>query len=169
MIPEEAASVNRQFDSLHVAPCGPERAGEMQRLTRAAFAPYRHLDPPSGAVSESATHVVDDLMEGGGAVAERDGRAVGCLRWNMASNGDLHVRRVAVEPELQRQGIGGALMGWAEEEARRRGCRCLSVGVRVGLPGNLDYFRQLGYVVTGEHRHEGYDRTTWLSMRKTLR
>jgi hypothetical protein len=40
------------------------------------------------------------------------------------------------------------------------------VGVRVALRDNLDFFRKLGYEVTAEHRHEGYERTTWLAMRK---
>ena len=47
------SQVTRGFDSLHVVPCGPERAEEVYRLTQAAFASYLHLDPPSGAGRES--------------------------------------------------------------------------------------------------------------------
>lgn len=153
---------------LRILRCGPERAEEVHRLTQAAFALYRTLDPPSGAARESVKRVVRDLAAGGGAVAELHGRAVGCLRWQVAANGDFHVRRAAVEPELQGRGIGRALMAWAEEEAQRRGCTGVSVGVRAALPGNLEFYRRLGYAVTGEHRHDGYDRTTWLAMRKDL-
>jgi GNAT superfamily N-acetyltransferase len=153
---------------LQVAPCGPERAEEIHRLTQAAFAGYAALDPPSGAVREDLARVIADLREGGGAVAERDGDPVGCLRWRMAEDDDLHVRRVAVRPELQRHGIGRALMVWAENEARRRGCGGVFVGVRVTLPGNLAFYRSLGYGVTGEHRHDGYEHTTWLGLRKRI-
>jgi GNAT superfamily N-acetyltransferase len=150
----------RRPDVPKVVACGPERGSDAHRLTQAAFAAYQQLDPPSGAVRESARRVTDDLSAGGGAIAELDGRPVGCLRWQVATNGDFHVRRVAVEPELQRHGIGRALMAWAEREARRRGCKAVSVGVRLALPGNLAFYRELGYEITGEHRHEGYTRTT---------
>jgi ribosomal protein S18 acetylase RimI-like enzyme len=149
-----------------VVPCGPERAETLHRLTQAAFHRHRELDPPSGALRESLDRVRDDLAFGGGAIVEMDGRAVGCLRWYVEPNGDLHVRRVAVEPTLQRRGLGRALMTWTENEARRRGCDAVSVGVRVALRDNLDFFRKLGYEVTAEHRHERYERTTWLAMRK---
>jgi GNAT superfamily N-acetyltransferase len=153
---------------MRVVVCGSERADEVHRLTQAAFAPYGALDPPSGATRESVERVADDLAAGGGALAVLDGRPVGCLRWHVAASGDFHVRRVAVEPELQGRGIGRTLMAWAEQEAQRRGCGAASVGVRVGLPANLEFYRRLGYVVTAEHRHDGYERTTWLAMRKDL-
>ena len=154
---------------VQIVPCGPERAADVHRLTQATFGSYGALDPPSGALRESATRVAEELAAGGGAIANLDGRPVGCLRWAVAETGDFHVRRVAVAPELQRRGLGRALMAWAEREARRRGCPGVSVGVRTALPGNLAFYRGLGYEVTAEHRHDGYDVTTWLALRKDLR
>jgi predicted N-acetyltransferase YhbS len=151
-----------------VVACGAERAEDVHRLTQAAFAPYGQLRPPSGAVAESVNQVATALAAGGGAVAERNGEAVGCLRWHLRDDGDLYVGRVAVAPDEQGSGIGGALMAWAEAEARRQGCGGLSVGVRVALPANLAYFQRLGYVVMGEHSHDGFEHPTWLSLRKQL-
>ena len=152
---------------MRIVACGPERAEEVHRLTQAAFEVHRVLDPPSGAGRESVEAVRDVLAAGGGAIAELDGRAVGCLRWAI-DDGDFRVGRVAVEPQLQRRGIGTALMAWAEEEAARRGCAAVSVGVRVGLDGNLAFYRSLGYELVGERSHDGYDRATWLALRKPL-
>jgi GNAT superfamily N-acetyltransferase len=154
-------------DTMVVA-CGAERAEDVHRLTQAAFAPYGRLRPPSGAVAESVDLVAAALAAGGGAVAERDGVAVGCLRWRIGDDGDLYVGRVAVDPSEQGSGVGGALMAWAEAEARQRGCGGLSVGVRVALPENLAYFQRMGFVVPGEHSHDGFDQPTWLSLRKDL-
>lgn len=153
---------------MRVVLCGRERVDDVHRLTQAAFAPHLLLDPPSGAGSESTAGVADDLDAGGGAVAELDGRPVGCLRWQVSEDGDFHVRRVAVSPDLQRKGIGRTLMAWAEREALRQMCPAISLGVRVALPDNLEFFERLGYVVTGEHRHDGYEHTTWLALRKDL-
>jgi GNAT superfamily N-acetyltransferase len=113
--------------------------------------------------------VIDDLAAGGGAIAERTRQAIGCLRWQLTASADLQVRRVAVDPQLQRRGIGRMLMLWAEREAVRRGCGGVFVGVRIALPVNIDFYRRLSYEVTGEYRHDGYERTTWLAMRKNLR
>jgi GNAT superfamily N-acetyltransferase len=158
----------RAADDVKVVPCGAERAGDVHRLTQAAFAPYARLQPPSGAVAESVEQVEAVLAAGGGAVAERAGVAVGCLRWSLRDDGDLYVGRVAVDPRERGTGIGRALMAWAEADARRRGCPGLSVGVRVALPENLAYFQRMGFVVTGEHSHDGFDQPTWLSLRKDL-
>ena len=159
---------HRAADDVEVIPCGAERAGDVHRLTQAAFAPYARLQPPSGAVAESVEQVEAVLAAGGGAVAERAGVAVGCLRWSLRDDGDLYVGRVAVDPRERGTGIGRALMAWAEADARRRGCPGLSVGVRVALPENLAYFQRMGFVVTGEHSHDGFDQPTWLSLRKDL-
>jgi GNAT superfamily N-acetyltransferase len=134
------------------------------------------LDPPSGALQETLHQVQADLRPelrpgtrgAGAALALLDGRAVGCLRWEVMPAGDFHVRRLAVEPVAQGRGVGGALMAWAEREAAARGCAAVTLGVRVALPGNLAFYTKLGYQVTGEHRHAGYRETTWLSMRKPV-
>ena len=153
---------------IRVVACGPERADEVHRLTQAAFAGYAALDPPSGAIRESAELVAAQLAAGGGAILELDGRPAGCLRWRLDPDGALRVGRVAVEPELRRRGLGRALMAWAEEEARRRDCPAVALGVRIALPGNLAFYRRLGYEVVGERRHDGYERPTWLALRKRV-
>ena len=151
-----------------VEPCGPERAADVHRLTQAAFSAL-HVDPPSGALRETVELVADELAAGGGAIAEIGGRPVACLRWHTADSGDFHVRRLAVDPDLQRQGLGRQLMLWADGEAATRSCPGITVGVRIALPGNLEFFRSLGFEVTAEHRHDGYDAPTWFAMRKPAR
>jgi len=153
---------------LEVVPAGPGDAPEVLRLTLAAFAEHASIDPPSGGASEALYQVLADIRAGGAALALLDGAAVGCLRWRATPRGEFQVRRVAVEPSLQGRGIGRALMVWAEREAAERGCSAVTLGVRVALPGNRAFYARLGYEVTGEHRHAGYRRPTWLSMRKRV-
>jgi GNAT superfamily N-acetyltransferase len=158
-------------DALLVELCGVERAAEVLRLTQRAFAPYAALDPPSGALAETEADVAADLVAGGGALARADGdgaAAVGCLRWSLPDDGTFHVRRLAVDPAIQGRGVGLALMAWADDEARSRGCPGVTAGVRLALPGNQEFFRRLGFAVVGEHRHDGYSRVTWLSLGKDL-
>ena len=156
-----------ELEPVRVEPCGPEAAEAVHRLTRAAFAGHAALDPPSGAGRETLDAVRADLASGA-ALALVGDRPVGCLRYAVA-DGHLHVRRVAVEPALQGRGIGRALMAWAEAEARRRGVAEVTLGVRIALPSNLELYRHLGYEVVSAHAHPGYDRPTWLQMRKPVR
>jgi ribosomal protein S18 acetylase RimI-like enzyme len=151
-----------------IAVCGAERAEDVHRLTQEAFRDYTWLEPPSGALRETLERVREDLAAGGGAIAELQGEPVGCLRWQPASDGSFHVRRVAVAMHARRRGVGRALMTWAEVEARRRGCDAVTVGVRITLPGNLAFYRGLGYEIVGEHSHDGYADVTWLGLRKPV-
>ncbi len=148
---------------MEIEACGPEASAEVHRLTQLAFSGYSWLDPPSGALKETARDVRRDLDSGGGALARLDGRAVGCLRLEVSPD-SLHVRRVAVDPEHQREGIGRALMRWAYSYARDRGLREVRVGVRSQLPGNRSFYERLGYRLLKAHSHPGYREATWYEL-----
>jgi len=160
-------SDRRVANGVAVYACGGNAATMVHELTQAAFAGYEALDPPSGASRETAESVRRDLEAAGGALAWLDSRPVGCLRFVIEAD-HLHVRRVAVTPELQGLGIGRALMAWAEAQAIDRRLSRVTVGVRLSLPGNLGFYRRLGYEVIAEHAHPGYDRPTWVLMQKTF-
>jgi ribosomal protein S18 acetylase RimI-like enzyme len=100
-------------------------------------------------------------------VALLHGNPVGCLRFDREV-GVLHVRRVAVDPARQRQGIGTALMAWARDYAHAQGFAEVRVGVRRQIPGNLRFYQRLGYTVVAEHRHPGYREVTWDEMRRSV-
>jgi tRNA threonylcarbamoyladenosine biosynthesis protein TsaE len=128
---------------------------------------YATLDPPSGAVRETEATVRDDLERGGGAIAWFGDHAIGCLRFEREPD-YLHVRRVAVDPPWQRQGIGKALMEWAHDFARKEGYRQVRVGVRLKLRENVRFYEQLGYRRVAEHRHPGYRNVTWIEMAREV-
>jgi ribosomal protein S18 acetylase RimI-like enzyme len=82
--------------------------------------------------------------------------------------GYLHVRRVVVDPNYQRQGIGRALMEWAHRYAASQGYREVRVGVRRELPSNRAFYERLGYRVVAEHSHPGHNEVTWYEMALSL-
>ncbi len=151
---------------LRIEECGPEQAAVVHRLTQAAFRAHASLDPPSSAGRETLESVRADLASGG-ALARLDGRPAGCLRFAVAGD-HVHVRRVAVPPELQGRGIGSALMAWVEAKAAARGLAEVTLGVRLALSGNLRLYRRLGYEEAGRSSHPGHDRPTWVLMRKRV-
>jgi tRNA threonylcarbamoyladenosine biosynthesis protein TsaE len=139
----------------------------VHELTQQAFAGYGWLNPPSGVFEETVEVVTEDLRGGHGLVARIEGRPVGCLRFREEAD-RLHVRRLAVRPDLQHQGIGSALMRWIHDHAGRKGLRRVTLGVRRQLPQNRGFYEKLGYRVIAEHRHPGFDEVTWEEMELAL-
>ena len=58
----------------------------------------------------------------------------------------VRMRQVAVRPDRQRQGIGRALVGFAEQAARARGHREIVAHVREPV---ISFYASLGYELTG--------------------
>ncbi|MGI8647695.1 MAG: GNAT family N-acetyltransferase [Acidimicrobiales bacterium] len=60
----------------------------------------------------------------------------------------LLVQNVAVRPGLQGQGVGRALLGFAEREAARRGLSALRLYTHEKMASNVALYLALGYVET---------------------
>ncbi len=96
----------------------------------------------------------DDVL-----VAEQDGRAVGYTTLGRPTPLDchrhvLHIQGLAVDPTVQRQGLGRALIEAAAAEARRRGARKLGLRVLGGNARARALYSACGFVVEGVLREE---------------
>jgi predicted N-acetyltransferase YhbS len=137
-------------------------------LVRLAFSMQsRPTTPPPSALKETAATIVDHLGLGGGAVIEEGGMLVGTVLWN-EEEGGLYVGRLSVHPDHRRRGIAGALMGEAEQEARRRELAIMRLGVRLALEDNRRFFASCGFTETSLHRHDGFSEPTWVMMERRL-
>ncbi len=133
----------------------PNDLGAIQRCVDAAFSPYteRIGRPPS-----SMTREFLPLIELGEVyVCELDGRLVGTMTVT-ARPEHVELSSVAVEPSLQRQGIGKRLVAFAEEIALRRGAGALALYTNAALPEVAAYYQDLGYRVVERKTSDGYDR-----------
>jgi ribosomal protein S18 acetylase RimI-like enzyme len=87
-------------------------------------------------------------------VCERDGvvRGVGFCEAERMTVGTWNLLAIAVEPAMQSQGAGAAMMAWLEARLAKRGERVLIVETS-GLPEyarTRDFYARIGY--TGEAR-----------------
>lgn len=89
------------------------------------------------------------LDEGGGFVAEEDGRIVGCVM-HLVDAGDLILRGLAVRPEFEGRGVGTALVRAVEQEARTRGLPRVLLAVSRANLEVCPYYLALGYRETAE-------------------
>lgn len=98
---------------------GARDAGEILTLQRAAYVTEAQLydDVRLPALTQTLEQLRAELDEGLAvkAVARR-GRVVGAVRATVAG-GTLHVGRLTVAPDLQRRGIGSALLRRIEQAA----------------------------------------------------
>jgi len=84
-----------------------------------------------------------DVIEGLTFVAELDGHVVGqvlCSRATMGERPSVGLGPIAVRPDLQRQGIGAALMASVIASAEQRG------EPAIVLLGDPDYYGHFGFV-----------------------
>ena len=125
------------------------------------------IDPPSSlhrlTVEGLAQKAKDETL----ILACRDDSVVGCMFCRRETPW-LYVGKVAMEEELQGQGIGARLFRHAFELAEREGFEGLELETRVELVENHQAFGKLGFVKVGEDAHAGYDRPTSIRMRAPL-
>ena len=141
---------------LHVVDATAEHVDEIVKVIHHAFSARRVLDPPSTALSENATTVAAAVAAYGGLLATIDGEAAGAMLFD--ESGDvLNLRRVSVNPRFQGRGVASAMVGCAEENARRRGLSRVRLVARVELPDTVEFWRRRGYsVVSREGQNLNY-------------
>jgi GNAT superfamily N-acetyltransferase len=89
----------------------------------------------------------DDILIG----AFEDDRMLGCCMLINTEPGTVRLRQMAVPKSLQGKGIGRALMQFAENIARDRGYRRITMHARKTATG---FYEKLGYAVYGEEFQE---------------
>jgi ribosomal protein S18 acetylase RimI-like enzyme len=101
------------------------------------------------------TRVAEIVRDGEMAVARSDGRVVGSIRVRDVEEGAGYFGLLAVEPGVQGQGIGGALIRFAEDASRERGAEWMELRLLVPREGAdpgknrlFDWYRRLGYEET---------------------
>ncbi|HEX2889860.1 GNAT family N-acetyltransferase [Vineibacter terrae] len=147
-------------------------AARVADMINTAFAEYHgKLAPAPSALAETAQSVAPQLASpAGGAVAVRlDAPAVivGAVLFRPEDR-DLYFGRLSVPLDQRRHGVAGALIRFVEDEARRRECAGIVLGVRLALPENQRLFARHGFAEVSRHAHDGYAQPTWIKMRKHL-
>jgi len=122
-----------------------DEAAALRALVRAAYAHYVPL------IGIEPLPMVDDYAARIAArqawVCEEDGLLVGVLV--LEDDGDaLMLDNIAVAEAARGRGHGGAMIGFAEAEARRRGYATLRLYTNEKMTGNIAMYGRLGFVET---------------------
>ena len=104
----------------------------------AAYGPYvgRIGKPPAPMLDDYAALIKNEVVH----VATRDGRLVGLIvMWPQEDH--LYVDNIAVVPEAQGTGVGGALLGFADREAQRVGLGEIRLYTYARTVENIQYYQ----------------------------
>jgi N-acetylglutamate synthase-like GNAT family acetyltransferase len=122
-----------------------EDAENIARLVNAAFRPERFF---IDADRTNPDKVRDLLQKGEFLLAEQSGMLAGCVYVELRGERG-YFGLLAVDPALQRSGLGSRLVAAAEEYCRAAGCKSMDltiVNLRTELPG---FYHRFGYVESG--------------------
>ena len=127
----------------------------MTELVRRAYGPYvaRIGREPAPMLADYESVICNEQAW----VAEGNGRIVGLLVLRL-EHGFVLLDNVAVAPEVQRVGIGSALLAFAEDQGRQAGLSEVRLHTNVAMTENLSYYLHHGYRETHRAVQDGYQR-----------
>ena len=139
------ASSPVQSQSMNTRVAKLEDAEAIARLVNAAFRPERFF---SDGDRTNPNKVSELLHKGKFLLVEETGKLVGCIYVEL--RGDRgYFGLLAVEPALQRSGLGSRMVAAAEDYCRAANCRFMDltiVNLRTELPA---FYHRLGYIENG--------------------
>ncbi|MBB4274937.1 GNAT family N-acetyltransferase [Rhizobium mongolense] len=144
------------------------RWNELLELILSAFGYMNgRINPPSSALSLTPQSLAEKTLNEIGYVVLEDEDLLGCM-FLRPEPGCLYLGKLAVAPAAQGRGIGRLLLQVAEAAARERLLSALRLDTRIELTGNHSVFAAWGFAKTAEKSHPGFDRVTYIEMRKVL-
>ncbi len=101
----------------------------------------------NGPWDDDMHHIPAVYLEPGGEfiVGDVDGRIVAVAAYRREPDGRASVHRVAVHPDMQRRGVGRALMAALEDRARRAGVTSLYLDTSIGQVAAQKLYTSCGY------------------------
>jgi ribosomal protein S18 acetylase RimI-like enzyme len=119
--------------------------GDAANVTALVNAAYRHYEQRIGTVPRPMTDDYTEVIKNHRVtVAESDQIIIGVIVLTVTDEGFL-IDNVAVDPSYRGQGVGRALLAFAEAEARRAGFDSIYLYTHEKMTENLALYSKIGY------------------------
>ena len=134
----------------------PSDQREVESIVEAAYSVYlpRTDKKPFPMLDDYARHI-----RGGNLfVLEEEGEVLGYAVLLDGGPGTLLLDNIGVRPDCQGKGLGAALIAFAEEQGRARGCSRMTLYTNAVMTENQTLYPHLGFRVTHRAEEDGYRR-----------
>ncbi len=125
------------------------------------------VDPPTATDALTPEALADQAARGEIWVIEAAERPVACI-FLTPKPPALFICKLAVASTHRGRGLARRLVAVAEDRAAARGLTHLALHNRVELTENHAAFTALGFAITGQTAHEGYERPTRVTMQRPV-
>jgi N-acetylglutamate synthase-like GNAT family acetyltransferase len=140
----------------------------MLALLRSAYAYMDgRIDPPSSLLGMDARQLEEKARDETLILALAEGRLVGCAFASLRHD-CVYVGKVAVDAALRGRGVARRMLKAAEALAVAHRRPCVELETRIELTENHATFVALGFAKVAESAHPGFDRTTSITLRKSV-
>jgi N-acetylglutamate synthase-like GNAT family acetyltransferase len=141
--------------SVQIRPAGQGDTLAVHELVQRAYAPYvARIGRPPGPMTEDYTVKVE---RGQVWIAGDNDDVVGLIVLIEESD-HLLIENVAVDPGRQGEGLGRALLAFAEIVARKAGLPTLRLYTNAAMTENLIFYPRLGYEEVDRRTDNGFER-----------
>ncbi len=141
----------------------PEDQGALVHCVQAAYSRYieRIGKKPAPLLADYAVLIAQGMV-----FVLADEEEIQGVLVMMSRGRELFVENIAVDPRFQGQGLGRALMAFAEQQAEKDQLDEIRLYTNELMTENLRFYHQLGFEEEGRYVQDGYRR---VFLRKRLR
>ena len=132
--------------------------GDAQAVAECVRAAYAHYVERIGREPAPMTADYEALIDAGEVWVARAGEGVAGVLVLRPQPPALLLENVAVAPDRQGEGLGRALVTFAEDRARAEGLAEVVLYTNERMTENLRFYPALGYTETGRARQAGFAR-----------
>lgn len=126
------------------------------------------IDPPSSMHSLTGVTIRQQAVSGEIWVIEVESRPVACVFLTPKPDA-LYIGKLAVSALHRNKGLARDLVEHASIRALALGFEFLELQTRIELCENHAAFARMGFAKTAATAHEGYDRPTSITMRRSVK
>ena len=148
----------------HIRPACEADIAAVTDITHAAFLQYaQNLGLPGAvaALKETPEDVRRAIQTQHVLVAEVDGQAVGCVRYQDIG-GIGYLSRFGVHPSQQQGGVGAALVQAVEDGCRALGLPAIALHTSARMASLVHFYYRAGYFIHSTSTERGYIRALFV-------
>lgn len=147
--------------TLIIRKAGQEDISAIHQITMEAFEKYAAdlgLPETVSALKENEESILKDMASKTILIAILDGVPVGSIRYKILPDRSAYISRFGVKLDIQKSGVGRALMEAVEEDLRKQNVDLITLHTATKMTAQIRFYYGLGFYVHSTTTDKGYIR-----------